>query len=242
MSSSSRTVVLVTGNKGKLAEVESCLAAADISVQSVQIDLPELQEASVAAISRAKVIEAYRLVNATQPDATTENKAAPIPVLVDDTSLSFAALNGLPGPYIKWFLEAVGVEGLVKMTDGFAERHAEETSAAAEPPAYRRAAASCIFSYCHGIDESTGAPLVEQFIGVCDGALVSSPRGKLGFGWDSIFAPRDQAVPFARTFAEMTMEEKNGISHRAKALRQLADFFLTRRDGAGMRENELADR
>ena len=41
------------------------------------------------------------------------------PVIVEDTSLCFNALNGLPGPYVKWFYEAVGNEGLVKILDGF---------------------------------------------------------------------------------------------------------------------------
>ena len=57
------------------------------------------------------------------------------PVIVEDTSLCFNALNGLPGPYIKWFYEAVGNEGLAKMLDGFEDKSAY---------------AQCVLSFCMG--------------------------------------------------------------------------------------------
>ncbi|KAF9369175.1 nucleoside triphosphate pyrophosphohydrolase ham1, partial [Mortierella sp. AD011] len=46
------------------------------------------------------------------------------PVYVEDSGLGFGALNGLPGPYIKWFLDGVGIEGLVKMLDGYTDKSA----------------------------------------------------------------------------------------------------------------------
>lgn len=60
-----------------------------------------------------------------------------MPTLVEDTSLGFNAMNGLPGPYIKWFLEKLGHQGLNKMLDGFSDR---------------RAQAICTFAYTEGID------------------------------------------------------------------------------------------
>lgn len=72
-----------------------------------------------------------------------------MPVVVDDTCLGFDCMNSLPGPYIKWFLQAIGPEGLVKMTDGFRNSQSDDKS-------HRRATASCIFSYCYGVDSFTG--------------------------------------------------------------------------------------
>lgn len=57
------------------------------------------------------------------------------PVMVEDTGLCFNALGGLPGPYIKWFLEGIGHEGLNKMLGGFVDKSAY---------------AQCVFAFCAG--------------------------------------------------------------------------------------------
>jgi XTP/dITP diphosphohydrolase len=62
-----------------------------------------------------------------------------------------------------------------------------------------------------------------QFEGICEGEITDEPRGKDGFGYDPVFVPRHDN----RTFAEMTMDEKNTYSHRAKAMDQLIHFLLT---------------
>lgn len=222
MSSSSVTVFLVSGNKGKLVEVQHYLTKANIIVEAVKIDLPEMQNSSADKISYDKAVEAYRVVNKMPVGEPLRNGGTP--VLVDDTSLEFDALGGLPGPYIKWFLDRLGVEGLLKMVKGFATPE-EAEDAELVSPLHRQAAAVCIISYCYGVDEAAGAPLVKQFRGVCRGALPAVPRGGVGFGWDSVFAPAAQNPPYAKTFAEMSVEEKNGISHRAQALEMLTTYL-----------------
>ena len=223
MSSSSKTaakVCLVSGNKGKLAEVQHYLTQVNITVEAVKIDLTETQNYSAEQISYDKAVEAYRMVNKMLVGEPLRHGGTP--VLVDDTSLEFDALGGLPGPYIKWFLDRLGVEGLLKMVRGFAT--SEEKSA--EPaPTHRQAAAVCIISYCYGVDEAAGTPLVKQFKGVCRGALPAAPRGNVGFGWDSVFAPEAQEPPYGKTFAEMSVAEKNTLSHRAKALEMLTAYL-----------------
>lgn len=117
--------------------------------------------------------------------------------LVEDTCLCFNALNGLPGPYIKWFLDKVGHDGLNRMLAGFEDKTAY---------------ALCTFAYSSG--EPGAEPLI--FAGRTAGKVVQ-PRaipGKPAFGWDAIFEPEG----FDRTYAEMDKETKNSISHRYKAL------------------------
>lgn len=68
-----------------------------MQLKQVDVDLPEYQGSSPEEIARLKCHHAVRMVGG--------------PVLVEDTCLAFDALKGLPGPYIKWFLRAVGPEG-----------------------------------------------------------------------------------------------------------------------------------
>jgi XTP/dITP diphosphohydrolase len=62
-----------------------------------------------------------------------------------------------------------------------------------------------------------------QFEGILKGSIISEPRGTMGFGYDPIFLPEG----YSKTLAELTLEEKNRISHRARAITQLADFLRT---------------
>ncbi|ESL11708.1 hypothetical protein TRSC58_00535 [Trypanosoma rangeli SC58] len=184
--SSNHSLTLVTGNDGKRKEVQACLAGY-VLVENVKLDLTEIQSNSVFEISRNKALRAYEIVKR--------------PVLVEDTALCFDALGGLPGPYVKWFLESMPLVGITKLLKGFDTR---------------RAHALCVFTYC------AGAGAVLQFEGRCDGTIVESPRGEHGFGWDSIFEPDEG---HGQTYAEMLVEEKNRISHRAKALVALKLHF-----------------
>ena len=91
----------ITGNKGKLAEVQSILG----NVEALDIDLPEIQSLDAQEIIKAKLEEA-------QKDQTGE-------FIVEDNSLYLEGLNGLPGPLIKWFEEALGNEGIALIADKF---------------------------------------------------------------------------------------------------------------------------
>ena len=124
------------------------------------------------------------------------------PVITEDTSLCFVALNGLPGPYIKWFLEKCGHDGLNKMIEGYNDKSGY---------------AQTIVSFCSGPDQG-----VTVFEGRTLGTIVPA-RGKLDFGWDPIFEPNEGE---GKTYAEMTKEEKDAISHRFRAFSKLRDFFL----------------
>ncbi|KAJ3351325.1 hypothetical protein GGF32_004324 [Allomyces javanicus] len=180
----SQPLIFVTGNANKLREVQSILGTS-IHLASHALDLPEYQGTS-ASVSAAKAKLA----------AATLNR----PVITEDTCLCFNALNGLPGPYIKWFLEGVGHDGLNKMLAGFEDKSGY---------------ALCTFAYCAGPGEE---PVL--FEGRTDGRIVPA-RGPANFGWDPIFEPSG----FTQTYAEMDKTVKNTISHRYRALAKLQAYL-----------------
>lgn len=90
------TVTFVTGNENKLKEVQQILSDTQITLLSSDICLQEIQ-GSVEDVAKHKCKEAFSMLN--------------IPVITEDTCLAFDCLNGLPGPYVKWFLASVGPQG-----------------------------------------------------------------------------------------------------------------------------------
>lgn len=142
-------LTFVTGNANKLAEVQAFLGSS-IDLKSVDLDIPELQ-GTAEEIALSKCLAASKLVQG--------------PVITEDTSLGFDGWNGLPGPYIKHFVKAMGIDALAKTYSG-------------------PATATCIFAYKEPTSE---IPLL--FIGNCHGTIVPA-RGKRSFGWDAIFETR----------------------------------------------------
>ena len=182
-----RTLVFVTGNANKLREVTQILGD-DFpwTIVAKNIDLPELQgEPDDISIQKCKL-------------AAAEIKG---PVIVEDTCLCFNALGGLPGPYIKWFLEKLKPEGLFKLLSGWEDKTGY---------------ALCTFAYSTGNSEDE----VQVFHGKTDGVIVE-PRGPRDFGWDPCFQPDG----FDQTYAELDKSVKNSISHRRKALNALKEYF-----------------
>ncbi|CAH9071933.1 unnamed protein product [Cuscuta europaea] len=179
-----RPVTFVTGNAKKLEEVRAILGGS-IPFQSLKLELPELQ-GEPEEISKEKARLAAKEVNG--------------PVLVEDTCLCFNALKGLPGPYIKWFLQKIGHEGLNNLIMAYEDKSAY---------------AMCIFSLALGPNTE---PIT--FVGKTPGKIVAA-RGPNDFGWDPIFQP----YGYEQTYAEMPKDEKNKISHRSKALTLVKSHF-----------------
>jgi len=117
-------------------------------------------------------------------------------LIVEDVSLGFDELGNFPGPYVRWLLEAAGGKGLAAIAYALNNRSAK---------------AECCVAYWDG---SKG----EIFCGTATGEILVEPRGERHFGWDAWFQPRGSK----KTFAEMTAEEKDKVSHRGEAYRQLA--------------------
>eukprot|EP00658_Telonema_sp_P-2_P035552 TRINITY_DN2582_c0_g2_i2.p1 TRINITY_DN2582_c0_g2~~TRINITY_DN2582_c0_g2_i2.p1 ORF type:complete len:208 (-),score=46.07 TRINITY_DN2582_c0_g2_i2:767-1390(-) len=200
--SMARPITFVTGNKKKLEEFVAILGPelqARLNVTSRKIDLPELQaEPDDLAAEKCRL-------------ASLEVDG---PCIVEDTCLCFNALNGLPGPYIKWFLDKCGHDGLNKMLVGFEDKSAY---------------ALCTFAYSDGKGEE---PLI--FSGSTPGRIVEA-RGPTDFGWDPVFQPDG----FEQTYAEMDKSVKNEISHRGRALAKLKQFLEERNPGAKRTHDQI---
>lgn len=174
-------IYFITGNKNKLTEAKSILG----DLESLDIDLPEIQSLDAHEIIKAKLKEARR-----------HHLGG---LIVEDTSIYFDALNGLPGPLIKWFIETIGNDGLYKIAHSFGSMSAE---------------AKTIIGYC---DDQGDISFHE---GVVKGTIVI-PRGE-GFGWDPIFQPTGSS----KTFGELSLEEKNSFSMRRIALENLKLYLV----------------
>jgi inosine triphosphate pyrophosphatase len=179
-----KTLYFATGNENKFREVREILH--DYDVEQLKVDLPELQ-GDMEEVARKKAELAYQNIRK--------------PVFVDDTALSFNALGGMPGIYIKHFLKAMGNERLPRLLDGFKDKSAS---------------AFASIGYCDG-------KTTEVFIGECKGKIVERREGNHGFkfGWDPLFQPDG----YEKTFAELEPEIKNRISHRKKALEKFKEFL-----------------
>ena len=193
-------LLVATHNAGKLEEVRQLLSPLELDVISAgQLGLPEPDETETTFVGNARI------------KAHAAAKAAQAPALADDSGIEVEALDGAPGVYTAdWAETPNGRDFLQAMTRTW---QALEEKGAAHP---RRARFCCtlVLAWPDGHDE--------VFTGTVDGHLVWPPRGTLGHGYDPIFVPAGSD----RTFAEMTADEKNKISHRSEALRKLvADCF-----------------
>lgn len=175
------TLYFITGNKNKLAEVQALLP----QVQQLDIDLAEIQEINPHKIIEAKLQEALK------------HKEGEF--IVEDTSLYFDALNGLPGPLIKWFSHKLGNNGLYNL---------------ALSQQNTRAEAKTLIGYAKSKQE------IFYFEGTIKGTIIS-PTGETTFGWDPIFQPEG----YTKSFAQMSSDEKRTISMRTIAVKKLKIFL-----------------
>ena len=132
-------------------------------------------------------------------------KHTSLPVLAEDTGLCIRALDGEPGVYTKRYAEQHG--GFPKVFDVLAERMKDNTD--------KSAYFNCTMALV--VDETRA----EVFEGIFEGDILPAPRGEKGFGYDPVFVPKG----YDKTVAELTEDEKNTISHRALALKKVAEFL-----------------
>ena len=127
-----------------------------------------------------------------------------LPIFVEDAGLFIDALGGFPGPYAAYVYKTIHNSGILKLMENIADRHAKFQS---------------VIAYC---DQTSCEP--ECFWGESKGEITPTelqPQGKTPFGFDPIFRP----IGSNKSFAEMTIPEKNGVSHRAMALRKFAEWY-----------------
>ena len=126
------------------------------------------------------------------------------PVIVEDTSLYFNAMNNLPGPYIKWFLKEIRPIGLYKMLLGFEDKSARIV---------------CTIAYHDGTSDFS---TISLFQGCVEGHIVEPKNVPNCFGFDDCFQPNG----YQTTFSEISVVEKNRISHRFKAVSNFREYFI----------------
>lgn len=160
----------------------------DYPIKHQNVDVPEIQSLDVVEIATHKAKEAFKLVQKS--------------VLVEDISFKFSGLGNLPGPLVKWFLKALGVEGIVKLVKSTGDMKVE---------------GEVVFALYDGEE-------VYTFAGGISGTIAEEPRGDHGFGIDSIFIPEG----YSKTWGEMNEEEQIETSMRRIALKKLEEFLKSK--------------
>ncbi len=148
-------------------------------------------------------VQADRLEDVVRHGAEVLSRRLRGEFLIDDSGLFVDALGGFPGVYSAYVYRTIGPEGVLDLL-----RHEARRTAHFETVLLlgRRGRPSWIFK------------------GACTGAIARRARGKSGFGYDPIFVPKGHR----RTFGEMSLDEKNALSHRARAVDALAAFLRRR--------------
>ena len=125
-------------------------------------------------------------------------------LVVEDDGLFINALNGFPGPYSSYVYKTIGITGILKLMSDVNDR-------------------SAYFKSVVGLCGPSG--VTKLFVGVTHGFISREARRRGGFGFDPIFIP----LGYDRTFAELGIDVKNKVSHRAKAFRALGEWLLRSR-------------
>jgi len=153
-------------------------------------------------------IQSESLTEIAQKSALNAYKRSHLPIFVEDAGLFIDAFGGFPGPYTAYVYKTIHNRGILKLMRNTKNRDAKFQS---------------IIAYCD--DQTPCEPLC--FDGESKGKIALSERkaqGKSAFGFDPIFQP----IESGNTFAEMTLEDKNGYSHRAMAIRKFAQWYIKR--------------
>ena len=198
MTGATQKVFLASRNRKKIAEMERILRQHAPGVEVLGLDDVD---GYVEPVEDQPTFEGNALLKARAGVAATG-----LPSLADDSGLCVDALNGMPGVLsARW-------SGTAKSD----ERNNELLLAQLEDvPEHRRGAHfACAVAFCHG-----GGEVVVQ--GRMDGEVIHEQRGDGGFGYDVLFVADEHSDP-ELTSAELTADEKDRVSHRGRALREIA--------------------
>lgn len=188
-------VVLATGNKGKLREMQQVLSPLGFEVVAQSdFNVPEADETGLSFVENA-IIKAR---NAAQHTG--------LPAIADDSGLEVDALAGAPGIYSARYagVGAGDAANNAKLLAELAQRGVRDATARFQ----------CVLVFMRHAQDPV--PVIAQ--GSWEGTLLDAPRGDHGFGYDPLFFVAGENC----TSAELPPERKNALSHRGRALRQLA--------------------
>lgn len=193
-------IVFATNNAHKLSEIRDILGdhREVVSLKDIgcDTDIPET----------GKTLEENALIKA---DYIWNHYH--MAVFADDTGLEVAALGGAPGVYSARYAGGAGHDSEANMQKLLSEL---------ENQAHRKARFRTVIAL-HYAHPETGEKTTQLFEGIVDGSITREKRGTAGFGYDALFMPDG----YNQTFGELGMDIKNNISHRARAVRKLADFL-----------------
>jgi XTP/dITP diphosphohydrolase len=192
-------IVLATRNKKKVEEIRRITVGMQITVLSLD-DFSSCPE----TVEDKDTFEGNAVKKAIEACACTGK-----PALADDSGLEVDALGGAPGVYSARYAGCSGNGNDVKNY----EKLLRELK---NVPQEKRSAR---FVCCMALAFPDGQ--VKTFLGYADGRIGLEPKGNTGFGYDPVFLPQG----FEKTFAEMSGNEKDGLSHRGKALEKLTEFI-----------------
>ena len=193
-------IVMATGNQGKLREMRELLFDLPVEILSLR-DFPEIPE----PVEDGETFEANSLLKARYYREQTGCAA-----MADDSGLEVEALEGAPGVYSARFCGHHGDDEAnnEKLISELKDRGLTES----------RAAYRCVLAFA-GLD---GTELTAS--GSCEGVVKEPRRGENGFGYDPYFYVAEKQFA-GRTMAELTLEEKGTISHRARAMEVLKELL-----------------
>jgi XTP/dITP diphosphohydrolase len=185
-------LVLATANRDKAAEIRAILAPFGVELLPRPGDLGDVAETGATLEENARL----------KAEALT--RATGLPAVADDTGLLVDALGGAPGVFSARYAgeHATYADNVAKLLAELAGVGLEARTAR-----FETVALACW---------PDGREVVGR--GVVEGLITTEPRGTAGFGYDPVFVPTEGD---GRTFAEMTAEEKHGLSHRGRAFRAL---------------------
>jgi XTP/dITP diphosphohydrolase len=188
--------VLATANPDKAAEIAAVLADSGLTLDLVArpAGIPDVEESGLTLEDNAR-LKAVAISDATAAAA-----------IADDTGLEVDALGGAPGVRSARFAGERAT---------YADNVGKLVAVLRDVPPERRTARFATVALARFPDGREVAAT-----GTVEGVIAGQPRGREGFGYDPVFVPDEGD---GRTFAEMTPEEKNLLSHRGRAFRTLAD-------------------
>jgi inosine triphosphate pyrophosphatase len=177
-----KDLTLITGNANKAEQFSKYLG---IPVEHQKLDLDELQSVHLIEVIEHKAKQAYHLIKK--------------PVVVDDVAFEIEALNGLPGPFIKFFEEVLGLEKISELVHKY-DNH--------------KVTVRMMLGFYDGKE-------FKAVDGFTHGIVSSKVLGEGGFGFDRIYIPEG----YEKTRGEMTDEEYDETNHRRIAVKKLKEFL-----------------
>jgi XTP/dITP diphosphohydrolase len=192
-------IVLATRNKKKIEEIKRITAGLPITILSLD-NFPDCPE----TVEDRDTFEGNAVKKAVEVCRCTGK-----PALADDSGLEVDALNGAPGVYSARYAGGSG--------PGIDVRNYEKLLAELKDVPDEKRGAQFVCCMALAFPGNT----TKTFMGYAKGCIGHEPKGKTGFGYDPVFIPENEK----RTFAEMTGEEKDRLSHRGKALEKLSEFL-----------------